>query len=56
MPNSLYKKLTKDTLRQVFYLSKVPSPPPLNTVYLYTVYLFTQGGGGRGVRANQRED
>jgi hypothetical protein len=25
-----------------------PILPPLHTVYVYTVYLFTQGGGGRG--------
>jgi hypothetical protein len=49
------KKLTcKGALRQVFYLSEAPSPPPilahtppsLHTVYVYTIYLFTQGKGG----------
>ncbi len=42
------------TLRQVFYLSEAPPhfydpilpPPPLHTVYVHTVYIFTQGGGG----------
>ncbi len=29
-----------------------PYSPPLHTVYVYKVYLFTQEGGGR---ANQRE-
>jgi hypothetical protein len=54
------KKLTrKGTLRQVFYLSRGPSPPmtpyappPLHTVYVYSLYLFIQGRVGR---ANQRE-
>ncbi len=44
----------KGTLRQVFYLSEVLSPPmtpyypPLHTVYVYTVYLFIQGKGEEG--------
>jgi hypothetical protein len=39
-------------VRQVFYLPEAHIPssdpilPPLYTVYVYTVYLFTQGGGG----------
>jgi hypothetical protein len=54
------KKLTcKGILRQVFYLIEVPSPPmtpilppPLHFVYVYTVYLFTQGRGGeRGLQS-----
>jgi hypothetical protein len=48
------KKLScKGTLRQMFYLSEVPSPSMapkslLHTAYVYTVYLFTQGKGGEG--------
>ncbi len=50
------KKFTcKGALWQVFYLSEAPFPPmtpcspsPLHTVYVYTIYLFTQGGGGGG--------
>jgi hypothetical protein len=43
----------KGTLRQVFIcLRPIPSydpiPPPLHIVYVYTVYLFTQGWGGGG--------
>ncbi len=53
------KKLTcKVTLRQVFIClrPRTPCPPPiLHTVYMYTVYLFTQGRRrGRG-ELNQRE-
>ncbi len=50
----------KMTLWQVLYLSEAPPfydpllPPPLHTVYMYKVYLFTQGRGGAG--AHQRED
>ncbi len=42
------KKLTcKGTLRQVFLCLRptTPCPSPLHTVYVYTVYLFTQGRG-----------
>jgi hypothetical protein len=46
------KKLTYNgTLRQMFIYLKprtpYPPPPPLHTVYVYTVHLFTQGRGGR---------
>jgi hypothetical protein len=40
------KKFTcKGTWRKVFIClrPRIPSPPPLYTVYVYTVYLFTQG-------------
>ncbi len=50
------KKLTcGGTSRLVFiYLrSRNPYPPPPHTVYLYTVYLFIQEGGGEEL--NQRE-
>jgi hypothetical protein len=30
-----------------FYLSEAQNPP-LDTVYVYKVYLFTQGSGGEG--------
>ncbi len=43
------KKVTcKGTLRQVFICLKPRIPyPPLHNVYVYTVYIFTQGGGER---------
>jgi hypothetical protein len=50
------KKFTyKETLRQVFIClrPRTPYPPPLLTVYVYTVSLFTQGrekGRGATVR------
>ncbi len=46
---SSYKKLTyKETLRLVFICLRpgAPSPPP-HSVYVYTVFLFTQGRGGQ---------
>jgi hypothetical protein len=47
----LYRDLAADV-----YLSEAPSrpmtpnppPPPIHTVYAYTVYLFTQGRGEEG--------
>jgi hypothetical protein len=65
MPNVVIKKkiTCKGTLWQVFYPSEAPSPPmtpyfpPLHTVYVYTVYLFTRGrgeGGGELTREKVR--
>jgi hypothetical protein len=44
------KKLTcKKDFAAGFNLSEAQNlPPPLDTVYVYTVYLFTQGSGGEG--------
>jgi hypothetical protein len=50
------KRLTcRGTLRQVFYLSETPtppmtpySPPPLHTIYVYTVYCTYTHRRGRG--------
>jgi hypothetical protein len=33
---------------------RTPYPPPLHNVYVYTLYLFTQGRG-EGGELNQRE-
>jgi hypothetical protein len=54
------KKITcKKTFRKVFIClrPRTPYPPPLHTVYVYTVYLFThwKGAGGGGEELNQRE-
>jgi hypothetical protein len=52
------KKMTyKGTLRQVFFCMKprTPNPLPLHTVYVYTVYLFTQRKL-EGGELNQREE
>jgi hypothetical protein len=52
------KKMTyKGTLRQVFIClrAKTPYTTPLHTVYVHTVYLFTQGGVKGGGELNQRE-
>ncbi len=42
------KKLTrKGTMRKVLICLKPRRPyPPLHSVYVYTVYIFTQGKGG----------
>jgi hypothetical protein len=49
---SVSKKLTcKGTLQQVFYLTEASAPishPPLHTVCVFSVYLFTQGSGEGG--------
>ncbi len=47
MPYVYLEKLTsKGTSLQVFYLSEATSHP--YTLYVFTVYLFTQEGGGGG--------
>jgi hypothetical protein len=47
----ILKKFTCKGLCGSVYLSEAQNPippPPLYTVYVYTVYLFTQGRGGGG--------
>jgi hypothetical protein len=56
--SSSNKFTRKGTLRQVIICRrpKTPYPPPpapLHSVYVYTVYLFTKGGGG-GVEPARR--
>jgi hypothetical protein len=49
------KKLTnKETLRQMFICLRPRTPFPQYTVYVYTIYLITQGRG-KGGGLNQRE-
>jgi hypothetical protein len=37
--------------------NKIPYPPSFHTVYIYAVYLFTQGRGDRGrVELERREE
>ncbi len=51
----LNKLTSKGSLRQVIICLRPRTPyPPTLTVYVYTVYLFTQGRGERG-EFNQRE-
>ncbi len=53
------KKMTcKGTLRQVFIClfprTSYPPPPPIHTVCVYTVYLFTREGGDLNQREGER--
>ncbi len=51
------KKFTCKGLRTGVYLSEAQNPhtpPPLHTVSLYTVYIFTQGRGGELTRKRVR--
>ncbi len=49
--------MTCKGLVAVVYQSEAQNPPypATNTVYVYTMYLFTQGKGERGGELNQRE-
>jgi hypothetical protein len=49
------KLICKGTLRQVIICLRPRSPyPPLNSIYVYSVYLFTQGRGEGGVEPERR--
>ncbi len=52
----LKKFICKGTLRQVFICLRLRTPPPqpLRKVYVYTVYLFTQGRGPEGTVEPER--
>ncbi len=53
MSSSIKKSTCKGTLRDVFICLRLRNPyppPPIHTVSVHTVYLFTQGRGGELTR------